>query len=244
MKTKKKSSKLDNLMSAITFAEANETEIAREYLKEAADVDAAVPAETVFSRTMEAVAFAEAGEHEHAQSLVKRPKVKTVKSRAQDTMEAITFAEAGEHEHARELLQQDSAAGKKLLVVGGEQGFSQVLVNHAVGMAQRMKYEIAAVNVVPVGSRLLSFLSDSVKANMAETAEKAAEEFKNAAAAKEIPFNHIVKFGDVERAIQESHRELRRVAFILSEPDQVCEQVSTSAGVPVFCLSDFQAEAP
>lgn len=202
-----------------------------------------------FEKVMEAITFAEAGEAETACLIMKdtiddkqpaglkAKRVTSLKESGEKTMEAITFAEAGEHEYARELMTQDAKEKKKLLVVGGEDGFSEILVKYALGMAERMDHEIVALNVVPVGMSLFSFLNEKVRAELQQKAEERAEIFREQALGKDISFSHIVKFGDVDRSIKEVHREFKKVSFILTEPDHVTE-TSDRTCIPVFCLAD------
>ena len=117
-----------------------------------------------FEDSMAAVAFAESGDEKTARQIinememrkeesksikVKDERVESLIEKHERTAEAIVFAEAGEHEYARELLKKDAKEKKKILVVGGEEGFSEKLIHYAIGMADRMNYEIVALNVIP-----------------------------------------------------------------------------------------------
>ncbi|MGD8995737.1 MAG: hypothetical protein PVH34_11010, partial [Syntrophobacterales bacterium] len=74
----------------------------------------------------------------------------TLRERIENYTEAITFAEAGLQEQAQEIMRAEMAEATKVLVVGHEDTFSQPLVEYAVGFAERMGYEIVALNVSPV----------------------------------------------------------------------------------------------
>lgn len=206
-----------------------------------------------FEDSMAAAAFAEAGDFKTARNILNEMKeskeTKTVKVKDERieslmknhdrTEEAIVFAQAGEHEYARELIKKGQEERKKILVVGGEEGFSEKLVHYAISMAERMNHDIVALNVVPVGKRLFSFLNDKVKEELHKSAETAVETFKLKAFEKELNFDHNVKFGDFDRAIREAHKEHKRVSFVLAEPEQVIEATSTKkrTSIPVFCLA-------
>ncbi len=195
--------KFENVMSAITFAEAGEDKIALELLNEQ------IPSETV--------------------SKVKK------ESFVEKTMEAITFAEAGEHEHAKELMKGESFPKEKLLVVGSEEGFSERLVDHAINMAKRMGYEIAAINVIPVGMRIFSVLHDKVKDELKGKTEKEAEAFSSKASEMKIPFTHTVKFGNLDKIVKEVSRECKDTLFIVTEPEHVSDD--SNAAIPVYCIA-------
>ncbi|MEW6601450.1 MAG: universal stress protein [Nitrospirota bacterium] len=207
-----------------------------------------------FENVMTAVTFAEAGEAETARNIIKESEIAAQMTKAvtatsgsfakkhDTTMEAITFAEAGEHDHAHALLKAAKAEKEtereKIIVVGYEEGFSEKLVSYALSMADRMNYEIAALNVIPVGRRLFSALNDRVKDELKTNTEKGAEAFRARASEKNILFTHTVKFGDTDRTINELCRELKRVTFILTEPEHLSGEEAANANIPVFCLSE------
>ena len=203
--------------------------------------------------SMTAITFAEAGEVETARAMmnetrrpreVKKRRVKekgaeTLTEKQDRTMEAITFAEAGEHEYARGLLKKDEKIEKnKLLFIGNEEGFSEMLMNYALGMATRMHYDIAAVNVIPVGRRLYSILNQKIRQDLRDRAEQGAEYFRIKAGEKNVPFAHSVKFGEPDKIVNEVHKEFKRVSFVLSESEIVCDESSSRVSIPVFCLAD------
>ena len=177
--------------------------------------------------------------------LIKKFKVKKVKESLSEkhdrAMEAITFAEAGEHAYARELLKKDeikTSERELILVVGHEEGFSEALVNYALGMAERMNYEIAALNVIPMSKRLVSFLHERVREELQTSLENEAESFKTKALEKNIPFSYTVKFGETDRIIKELNGDLKRVSFVLTEPEDVSDETGKNAAIPVFCYTD------
>ncbi|NOZ25128.1 MAG: universal stress protein [Nitrospirae bacterium] len=204
-----------------------------------------------FEDSMAAVAFAESGDEKTARQImsemdtdgserksisVKDERVESLINKHDRTEEAIVFAEAGEHEYARELLKKDDSERKKILVVGGEEGFSKKLVHYAIGMAERMGYEIVALNVIPAGNRLFSMLNEKVREELRERTAKEAETFRRKAEEKRILFSHNVKFGDFDKSIKEAHKEFKRISFVLTEPEHITEKSPAKAGIPVFCL--------
>ena len=73
----------------------------------------------------------------------------TMREKIESYTEAITFAEAGLQEEAQEIMRAELAEIAKVLVVGHEDTFSKPLVDYAVGFAERMGYEIVALNISP-----------------------------------------------------------------------------------------------
>ena len=202
-----------------------------------------------FEDSMAAAAFAESGEIESARDIlremkaeqkvkVKDERIETIIEKHDRTEEAIVFAEAGEVEYARELIKKTEKERKKILVVGGEEGFSERLVHYAISMAERMQHDIVALNVIPVGRRLFSFLNENVKEELRKGAEEAVDIFKQRARMRKINFEHMVKFGDFDRAIREAHKENKRIAFVLTEPEHGSDVAAArKASIPVFCLA-------
>ncbi|MCJ7539291.1 MAG: hypothetical protein MUO88_06450, partial [Desulfobacterales bacterium] len=94
-------------------------------------------------------------------------RIKQKLSRTGDKMEkyqeAITFAEAGESEYAMETMaeQREEQAPTKLLVMGRESTFSKEIIDYALEMAQRMSYDILALNTAPLSCDTFKLFSSS-----------------------------------------------------------------------------------
>ncbi|MEC4684212.1 MAG: universal stress protein [Nitrospirota bacterium] len=204
-----------------------------------------------FEDSMAAVAFAESGDEKTARQIisemrmtkkegrslnVKDERVESLIKKHERTEEAIVFAEAGEYEYAREILKRDDNEKKKILVVGAEEGFSEKLVHYALGMAERMDYEIVALNVIPAGNRLFSLLNEKVREELRERTVREADTFRKKAEDKDILFSHNVRFGDFDKSIKDAHKDFKRISFVLTEPEHVADRSPAKAGIPVFCL--------
>ena len=204
-----------------------------------------------FEDSMAAVAFAESGDEKTARQIinemrmtkkegrsikVKDERVESLIKKHERTEEAIVFAEAGEYEYAREILKRDDNEKKKILVVGGEEGFSKKLVHYALGMAERMDYEIVALNVIPAGNRLFSLLNEKVREELRERTAKEADDFRKKADEKGILFSHNVRFGDFDKSIKDANKDFKRISVVLTEPEHVADRSPAKAGIPVFCL--------
>jgi len=94
-------------------------------------------------------------------------RIKQKLSRASKKMdkyqEAITFAQAGESEYAMETMveQREEHSPTKLLVMGRESTFSKEIIDYALEMAQRMSYEILALNTAPLSCETFKLFSSS-----------------------------------------------------------------------------------
>ncbi len=153
-------------------------------------------------------------------------RIKQKLSRTGDKMdkyqEAITFAEAGESEYAMETMaeQREEQAPTKLLVMGRESTFSKEIIDYALEMAQRMSYDILALNTAPLSCETFKLFSSSrnqVCEEFKSMSEKNVDLFQEAAADKGIHFDHIVMFSETEEALQEVTRDNKNIAFVVSE---------------------------
>lgn len=153
-------------------------------------------------------------------------KIKKKFSRAGNKMEkyqeAITFAQAGEAEHAMAAIaeQTEEKQVMKLLVAGRESTFSKEIIDYAIDMAQRMSYEILALNTAPLSCDTFKMFASSRNQLCEEfksLSEKNAAMFQQAAAEKGIAFNHIVMFSEADEALQEITRNNKDIAFVVSE---------------------------
>jgi len=136
--------------------------------------------------------------------------------------EAITFAEAGESDYAMETMaeQKEEHIPTKLLVLGRESAFSKEIIDYALEMAQRMSYEILALNTAPLSCetfKLFSSSRDQVCEEFKSMSKKNADLFRELAAEKMIPFDHIVMFSEPEEALEAINRENKDIAFVVSE---------------------------
>lgn len=153
-------------------------------------------------------------------------KIKQKFSKAGSTMdkyqEAITFAEAGEAEHAIAAVAEQAEEEQimQLLVVGRESTFSQEIIDYALDMAQRMSYEILALNTAPLSCdtfKMFSNQRNQLCEEFKSLSEQNAAQFQQAAAEKGIAFDHIVMFSETEEALEEITTKNKKIAFVVSE---------------------------
>ena len=153
-------------------------------------------------------------------------RIKQKLSRAGNKMdkyqEAITFAEAGESDYAMDTMaeQIEEQEPTRLLVMGRESDFSKEIIDYALDMAQRMSYEILALNTAPLSCETFKLFSSSrnqVCEEFKSMSEKSAGLFQEAAAEKGVPFNHVVMFSEPEEALESITREHKDIAFVVSE---------------------------
>lgn len=108
----------------------------------------------------------------------------------------------------------------KLVVVGNESHFSRGLIDYAVDMAGRMSYEIVALNTAPLSCETFKLFSSSRKQvceEFIQLAEKNVRAFEKEVAALNIPFTHVIKFCDTDKAINDLQDEIGEIDFIVSD---------------------------
>ena len=108
----------------------------------------------------------------------------------------------------------------RLVVMGHESMFSNEVIDYAIDMAQRMSYEILALNSAPLSCGAFNLLSTSQKKLCEEfksLSEKRAMSFRLRAEESGIPFVHVVKFDEAEAALTNVQREYGNIEFVISE---------------------------
>ena len=145
--------------------------------------------------------------------------------------EAITFAEADAYEsfHGQKNEKQREQKPGKLLVIGNGPTFTQDIIEYALEMAQRMSYEILAMNNAPLKCEGFTLFASSEKKNcqaFKEISEKNIATFRNQAEQKGISFENTIRFSTTEVAIEEVRKEYGEIEFVISKSEerQVAEQ--------------------
>lgn len=134
--------------------------------------------------------------------------------------EAITFAQAGETEYAMAAIaEQKQEEAMQLLIVGRESTFSKEIIDYALEMAQRMSYDILALNTAPLSCatfRLFSNQRNQLCEEFKSLSKQNAALFQQAASEKGIAFEHIVMFTEEDQALQNISKN-KNIAFVVSE---------------------------
>lgn len=167
------------------------------------------------------------------------------KKKFDDLMEAVTFAEVGEIDTARRIAvrifpEAGAMRGERILAVSKAPEFSRAMVEHALGMAERLDFGLVALSVPPALARFVARLKGE-RPGRAGTGRRrglSPEAFRDRAAERGIPFAHAVGTGDPEKAVAEVRRRFRRIAFLLLEPDLSPRSRFAALNLPVFYLDE------
>jgi len=144
------------------------------------------------------------------------------RSKIEDCQGEITFAKTGAFhpEAAGTETTCKNQKTAKLLVMGRESAFSKEIVDYALEMAQRMSYDILALNTAPLSCETFKLFSSShnkVCEDFRHLSEENARPFKQAASAQGIPFEHVVMFSEPEAALESITRKNENISFVISE---------------------------
>ena len=148
-------------------------------------------------------------------------KIQGLSSKMDQYQEAITFAEAGQPAHAQDVLQETKAVeeSKRLVVVGRESAFSREIIDYAIDMAERMSYEIVALNTAPLSCETFNQSSsrDQICTDFQMLAELNVQPLREEAQKRGIPFLHVVKYSDSSEVLKELRKEIGEFEFVVSE---------------------------
>jgi nucleotide-binding universal stress UspA family protein len=149
-------------------------------------------------------------------------------------MMAISFAQAGAPEQAREVMRQRGR--RKILVVTPGDAFTEPVMEYATSLAERMGYELIALNVGTMASDQASAYQQHLQEEFQRRAAANLAVLQDKAAARNIAVTHVVKFGDVGQAVADMNREYRRVELMITDSRAQEEEVTARVNLPVFSL--------
>ncbi len=138
-----------------------------------------------------------------------------------------------------------SRENRKILVVGREAGFSETVVDYAVNLAERLGYDLIALNVGPeataggvFNSPYRRYLQDKFR----KQAQAAAALIEPKLRAKGLTFEHLVRFGDLGQAVETLNHEKRRIEFVINASEMSEAEMAGGVTLPVFTIKGDQGE--
>ncbi|VAX25827.1 hypothetical protein MNBD_NITROSPINAE02-1839 [hydrothermal vent metagenome] len=129
----------------------------------------------------------------------------------------------------------------KLLVIGSDASFSDMLTEYSLDMAERMGYSIIAVNLHVHFSKwkILSdasfYITDDTKVK--NHREKAKAAFEKMAKDRGIAFEHMVQTGDFDRVAKALCAQRGDIDLVLLEPEYLNEGEDGARSVPAFTIT-------
>jgi hypothetical protein len=144
-------------------------------------------------------------------------------SKTDHLKEIVPIEEVGKPENPEGVLHNKTGEeAKKLVVVGKESVFSQEIIDYALDMAQRMTYEIVALNTAPLSCETVKASSsgDRVCEDFKMLSQLNVKPFREAAEKRNIPFFHVVKFSESYEVLAELRKEIGEFEFVVSEEER------------------------
>jgi 2-succinyl-5-enolpyruvyl-6-hydroxy-3-cyclohexene-1-carboxylate synthase len=156
-------------------------------------------------------------------------------------LDSMPQSENEQFEESGASVQERSACMErpKILVVGKEDIFTERVMDYAVSLADRLGYDIVAMNVNTVVGQSGTFLHPFKKHLREEFevhATQAAGLLREKAVAKGIQFEHVVKFGEVTKAVKQLHHEFEHIELVVTEPESHAEHSDAELAIPVFSI--------
>ena len=134
---------------------------------------------------------------------------------------------------------------RKILVVGREAGFSEALIDYAVNLAERLGYDLIALNVGQEAASagvLQSPYRRYLQEKFKKQAKAAARLIESRVREKGLAFEHLVQFGDLSRAVETLNHEKRRIEFVINASEMSEEEMAGGVTLPVFTIKGDQGE--
>lgn len=182
-----------------------------------------------------------------AKSTIVRPDGRNIRGRPQtfeSALEAVPLGSGPElHDLAAEEKLRIPGEPRKILVVAQGEAFDPDEIDYTVNLAERLGYDIIALNVgtpPPRSSRFYQVLGKPWREAFVKRASAAAARFQAQAAKKGVRCRQMVKFGDLNKAVEELNQEVKRIEFMITEPQFNKQEVTAQVTLPVFSLRRYQ----
>ena len=134
---------------------------------------------------------------------------------------------------------------RKILVVGKGETLDPAAVDYAANLAERLGYDLVAVNVNPTlgqKGRLFSPYKQHLREQFSQKAKATGEALQKKVALKGINFDHLVKFGDLGQAVADVNRQMKRIELVITQDGIKESEVKGEINLPVFSITGYQGE--
>jgi len=134
---------------------------------------------------------------------------------------------------------------RKILVVGREAGFSEAVVDYAVNLAERLGYDLITMVVGPEatsGGMFNSPYRRYLQEKFKKQARAAAKLIEPRVREKGRGFEHLVRFGDLGRAVETLNHEKRRIEVVINASERSEAEMAGGVTLPVFTIKGDQGE--
>jgi len=128
---------------------------------------------------------------------------------------------------------------RKILVIGNYDCLNDALSGYAIQLAQRLKYDLFVVSVMPQVAGSTSGASVADAAHYHKALE-ILHGFKQKAAGNGVHCDHAIQYGEISAVADDIMHTVRRIEFIVADSEYTKTQISEDVTIPVFSLSTNQ----
>jgi hypothetical protein len=173
-----------------------------------------------------------------------KEKIRMRSGKTHQRQEVSANAKEGQKEYSSEAVadEPNAEAVRRILVVGRESVFSKELIDYAIEMAERLSYEIIALNTAPLSCdtyNLFASSRDNICEDFENLSKKNVTAFQESAEKKGIPFTHVVKFSESYDVLKDLKVEIGEFEFVVSEIEEQENASGTDNGEkakPEICV--------
>lgn len=134
---------------------------------------------------------------------------------------------------------------RKILVVSQEPGFGDSVLTYATNLAERLGYDLVAVNVGP-GADVKQWWAAPLRTwrqiRFRLQARRSVRQARRVLAAKGLRFEHLVRFGRLGAAIEQLNQERKRIEFVLNASAASEAEMLGGVNLPVFTIKAIQED--
>ena len=162
---------------------------------------------------------------------------------AQASKPMVAGGEAGDG--GTEAGNRAGAVRRKILVVGKGPVFTTGVMDYAASLAERLGYDIIAMNLNPALDQAVKFFSpynQRLRARFARQARSAWEVVEPGLTSQGISCEHVVKFEDVAQAVKALNHEVKRIDFVITDAGISDEEITGEIPHPVFSITGYQGD--
>jgi hypothetical protein len=135
---------------------------------------------------------------------------------------------------------------RKILVISREPTFSEGVVDYAVNLAERLGYDLIAMNVGLDETQpgvMASPYRRYLQGKFTRRARAAAGRIAGQVRRQGLGFEHLVHFGDLGGAVEALNQEKRRIEFVLNASETSEAEMTGGVTLPVFTIQGDQGES-
>ncbi len=134
---------------------------------------------------------------------------------------------------------------RKIVLVSQEPGFSEAVLQYAVNLAERLGYDLLAVNIGPAatGTNWLAGIKQwLMQLRFRQQAWRRVRSAQQRLAAKGLGFEHQVCFGDLGATIERLNQTKKRIEFVLNAAEASEAAMLGGVNLPVFTIKGIQED--